>query len=86
MSRPRGFTPELEDLLGALRESRLEPEQAARLDQLLSSDPDARTYYLHYVELCSTLHHYQGTSIPDRRGASSTADGSTGNKARRTAA
>jgi ferric-dicitrate binding protein FerR (iron transport regulator) len=58
------FPAELEELLGALRDGLITREQAERLDQWLGSDASAREYYLLYIELCATLHHYQGTLIP----------------------
>ncbi len=60
MSTPPERSDEFEELLGAVRDGRLDAEQAARLDQWLASDPAARRYYLEYITLCSTLRHYQG--------------------------
>jgi hypothetical protein len=63
---------EFEELLGALRDGLITPDQAARLDLLLASDPAAQKHYLEYIDLCSMLRHYQGSgkargeSIPTR--------------------
>jgi Concanavalin A-like lectin/glucanases superfamily len=51
---------ELDELLGAARDGLLAAEQAARLDQILAEDAEARTYYLEYITLCAILRHYQG--------------------------
>jgi hypothetical protein len=55
---------ELEELLGALRDGPITAEQADRLEEILAADEAARTYYLEYITLCSTLRHYQGQSSP----------------------
>jgi Concanavalin A-like lectin/glucanases superfamily/FecR protein len=58
---------ELDKILGAFREGLATPEQMARLDSLLLSDPEARDYYLEYIEIYSTLRHYQGSSSQGER-------------------
>jgi hypothetical protein len=61
MSGPQRSWAELDALLGALREGLATADQMARLDALIRSDPEARDYYLDYIEICSTLRHYQGS-------------------------
>src|SRR5947209_6334329 len=51
---------ELQELLGAVRDGTATEAQMAQLDQLLATDAEARQLYLEYMDLCSTLRHYQG--------------------------
>jgi hypothetical protein len=46
---------ELQGLLGNLREEQLTPERAVRLDEILSADPEARLFYVRYMDLCANL-------------------------------
>ncbi len=48
-------TPELWDLCAAAVEARLTPEQAARLEELVLSDPHARRFYTEYAGLHAAL-------------------------------
>jgi hypothetical protein len=57
-----GELDEFHEILAAVRDGRLTDEQMDRLDLILASDPDARRYYLDYIELCANLRHYQGIS------------------------
>ena len=45
----------LRELLCCLREGQLSPEQAIQLDGLLSADPEARLFYVRYMDLCANL-------------------------------
>ena len=47
---------ELGELLGMLRDGRLDEGRLARLDALVADDPDARRLYINYVDLCASLH------------------------------
>lgn len=51
---PRRFA-ELEELLGALRDDIITGEQVARLEELITSDPDALDFYISYTGLYATL-------------------------------
>ena len=63
---------EWEQLFGAVRDEVITPQEMDRLDRLLATDPEAQRAYLEYMELCSTLRHYEvlpanaGTN-PERR-------------------
>lgn len=46
---------DLSELLGALCDGSITPEQFARLEQLLSADPKARDCYVNYMMLCGEL-------------------------------
>jgi hypothetical protein len=52
---------ELCDLLGQLRDGRIDPRGLARLDAIVTADPSARRLYLAYVELCASLHWAQNS-------------------------
>lgn len=56
MSQHQRHLSELERLLEALCEDRLTPEEAARLEQLVLSSPEARWTYLTYLDLHGTLY------------------------------
>lgn len=55
-------SPELSELLAALRDGTLAGAELARLDAILAESPEARAYYLEYVDLCTNLRHYQGAT------------------------
>lgn len=52
--------PEFDQLLGALRDGTIGAADMSQLEELLISDSEARQYYREYMELCATLHHYEG--------------------------
>ena len=54
----------MEELLAAARNRQLTPEQAARLNALLVSDPTMRKAYVQHMHLEASLHHLLGESIP----------------------
>ena len=60
MSGHPDLTPELRELLAAMRDRTLAPAEVARLDALLAADPAARRAYVEYVDLCTTLAHHRG--------------------------
>lgn len=61
---------EMGELLAALCEGQIAPHQAARLEQLAAAAPDARRFFLHYVQLHGELVWDQGAasapSLSDR--------------------
>jgi len=56
--------PEFLELLGALREGRITPEQFSRLDRRLAEDPAMRQCYVEYMLLCAELRRYHGSPKP----------------------
>lgn len=59
---------ELEELMGAVRDGQLTPEQEAQLEAWIVNEPEARAYYLDYMAICATLRHFQGAAaeLPHR--------------------
>ena len=69
MSEQQGHDPDnpqasVDELLAAARNRQLTPEQAARLNALLVSDPAVRKAYVQHMHLEASLHHLLGQSIP----------------------
>jgi len=56
--------PEFLELLGALREGRITPEQFTRLDRWLADDPALQQCYVEYMLLCAELRRYHGSPKP----------------------
>jgi len=61
MTGPAWEHPEFLELLGALREGRITPEQFSRLDRWLADDPAAQRCYVEYMLLCAELRRYHGS-------------------------
>ncbi|MBV8881292.1 MAG: FecR domain-containing protein [Planctomycetaceae bacterium] len=61
MSTPcEEIRPELEELLGAMAEGRLDAPGAARLSRILKEHPDARQFYLDYCQMHALLQSAHG--------------------------
>lgn len=58
---------ELNELLAALREQTLAADQQARLNQLLTENPDARQQYVRYMTVVATLHKLGVTALAPKR-------------------
>ena len=58
---------ELIELIGAVREDRCTPDQAARLNDLLANDPAARSYYIRVMLLTADLHQASANECNIRR-------------------
>jgi len=56
--------PEFLELLGALREGMITPEQFSRLDRSLADDPALQQCYVEYMLLCAELRRYHGSPKP----------------------
>jgi len=54
------------DLIFALCEERLAPEQLSELESLVCRDLEIRTFYVDMMQLRSSLHCYPGLCLTDR--------------------
>lgn len=64
MTHPTPEHPDFLELLGALREGRITPEQFSRLDRWLADDPAMQRCYVEYMLLCAELRRYHGSPKP----------------------
>jgi hypothetical protein len=60
--------PDFLELLGALREGRITPEQFSHLDRWLADDPAMQQRYVEYMLLCAELRRYHGSPKPPKGG------------------
>jgi len=60
---------ELGDLLEALCEDRLTPAENARLEQILLAQPEARAFYLNYIDLHGALYWDLAVAVPETEDA-----------------
>lgn len=67
MTGPSPEHPDFLELLGALREGRITPEQFSRLDRRLAEDPAMQQCYVEYMLLCAELRRYHGSPKPRER-------------------
>ncbi len=79
MSRSRCSWRELGGLAAVLCEGQITPAEAARLEELARSSPEAKQYLLHYLQLHGELYWEHAVTLRDRSpdGLSSNADAGT---------
>ncbi len=71
---------ELHELLWQLRAGTAAPEQLSRLERLVCEDPQARTFYVHYMHLCADL-NWNGSVGSEGRGTRDGGQGMAGSPA-----